>query len=67
MSHNDIMVSNISTIYPWMECLLNVALLRRPLVLGNLVHRCFIAMLLIHSNRIYKADEVKGCQTFSMT
>lgn len=50
-----------------MEYLLYVALLRRPVLLGKLVRRCFIAMLLIYSNRIYKADEVEGRQTFSIT
>lgn len=67
MSHNDITISNVSTIYPGMEYLLYVALLLRPVHLGKLAHCCFIAMLLTYSNRIYKAGEVKGHQFFSIT
>lgn len=40
MSHNDIMVSKISTIYPDMEHLLYVAFMRRLRLRGSLFHAC---------------------------
>lgn len=67
MSHNEITGSNISTLYPGLEYLLYVALLCRPMLLGKLARRRFIAMLLIDATELTRLMRSKIVILFPIT